>query len=167
MNYPPLRLQVLTALAELKDRVLADPDLFEKDSDIPYDGETLTILKKLMAPQVVTKVVEKEVKVKGERGRPTKDIVLSAENQEMVSRELKALMEALNSMGTGEGLETNERIQITKTKANIVEQVLKMQEREVNVKRMSDFMEVVVGILDDLIDERGRETFLKRIEPYR
>lgn len=165
MQYPPLRLSILNPLAELKDKLLADPDFLD-NTEIPYDGETLAVLKRIMAPQVVTTVVEKEV-VKKDRGRPTKDIVLSDENQELVRTELAALLVDLNSMGSGAGLETNERIQITKTKGSLLEQILKMQERSVNVKRMSEFMEVVVNILEDLVDEKGREVFLDRISPYR
>lgn len=166
-NFPPLRLQVLSGLMELKDRVLADPTFLDSP-DIPYDGETLATLKKILAPQVVTKIVKSEgAAPKGERGRPSKEVKLSAEDQEKVRRELDKLLDNLNSMNEGEGMETSERIQITRLKANLIEQLVKLQERAFNVKKSSQFMEITIGILDDLVSEKDRETFLRRIEPYR
>lgn len=160
-------MQVLTGLLELKERVLADPDFFENATDLPYDGQTLSSLKKILAPQIVTKTIEKEVAAKESRGRPTKDITLSQEDQEKVRTELQKLLDNLNTMADGPGLETSERIQITRLKTNLIEQLLKLQERAFNVKKMSQFQEVVVGILDDLMSESDREQFLKRIDPYR
>ncbi len=167
MNYPPLRMQVLLSLVELKEKILADPEFLEK-GEVPYDGDTLKTLKTLLAPQVVTNVVEKTVKVR-DRGRPAKD-ALSAENQDKVSQQLMKLLEDLEAMGESEAdqqLPTNERVQITKTKASIVKQVLAMQESATNVKKVSEFMETVVGILDDLVSEKDREVFLNRMEQFR
>lgn len=166
-SYPPLRLPVLNALVELKEQVTADPSFFD-NNQLPYDGDTLGALKKILAPQVVTQVIEKTAPApKAERGRPTKDVVLSEEDQEKVRTTLQKLLQDVETMDAGVGLETSERIQITKLKANLIEQLTKLQERQFNVKRTSEFMQTVVGILDDLVDEKGRESFLKRIEPYR
>lgn len=166
-SYPPLRLAVLTGLVDLKERLQSDPQFLES-AECPYDNETKKVLRALLATQVVTKIEERIVEKRvNARGRPGKDIALSEEDQQKVKDEINSLVEALNVMGTGEGLETNERIQITKTKASLLNQLLQMLERVNNVKRMSEFQTTVIGILDDLIDEKGRETFLKRLEPYR
>src|SRR6476469_7610586 len=125
-SFPPLRLAVLTGLSALKD------DLPALDSpECPYDTETVALLKKLLAPEIKTVTVEKEVQVemKAGRGRPSKDIKLSEEDQETLTKEIRDLIKALSDMGTGEGLETGERIQISKTKASLLDQLLKMRER--------------------------------------
>lgn len=172
MNFPPLRIGLLQGLISLKQSVDSDATILDQS---PYDNETKGILAKLFAPKIVEKKVEVEVvrEVKAGRGRPTKDVSLSAEDQEKVKDEIGKLMNQLNNLGTGEGdggeggLETNERIQIIKTKASLLQQLLQMQERVFNIKRMSNFQETVITILDDLVSEDDREVFLKRIEPYR
>lgn len=163
-TYPPLRLAVLTGLVGIKD------DLESLDApDCPYDGETVALLKKLLAPTVKEVTVEKEVFVEAKqgRGRPSKDIKLSEEDQQKLTQEIRSLMEALNTMGTGEGLETRERIQITKTKASLLDQLLKMRERNTTAQRLEEFIEITIGIVDDLVPEKDREIFLRRLEPYR
>lgn len=172
-NFPPLRIGLLQGLLSLKERVDADPEALET---APYDKETVGILNRLFAPKVIEKKVEVPVDRSPERvsrGRPTKDVTLSGEDQDKLRTEISTLMEELNNLGNGGGeegtvvLETGERIQIVKTKASLLDQLLKMQERVFNIKRMSTFQEVVIGILDDLVSEDDREVFLRRIEPYR
>lgn len=164
-NFPPLRMAVLTGLIGLKSQLdtLADPTC-------PYDEETKAALLDLLAPKVVEKVVEKEVTVtpKSARGRPTKDIKLSDEDQEMVLTEIKAMIESLNGLGTGEvQLPVNEKIQIAKTKTGLLDQLLKMIERHTTTQRLESFKEEVIRILDDLVSEADREIFMKRLEPFR
>lgn len=163
-SFPPLRMAVLSGLLAIKDDL---PMLDDPQS--PYDSETTDILKRLLAPTTVEVVVEKEVPVemKAGRGRPSKEVRLSQEDQEKLHSEIRELIDALNTMGTGEGLQTNERIQITKTKANLVDQLLKMRERNVTAQKMEEFMEVTISILNDFVSEADRETFLRRLEPYR
>jgi len=162
-NFPPLRLAVLTGLVGLKNNL----DSLNEDS-CPYDEETKQALLDLLAPKVIEKIVEKEVPQAGAgRGRPSKDVKLGEEDQKMVLDEVKATIEALNAMGSGEGLPTNERIQIAKTKSGLLDQLLKMMERHTTVQRMESFKEEVIKILDDLVTEADRETFMKRLEPFR
>jgi len=126
-------------------------------------------LKELLAPKTIEVVIEKEVQVqtKAGRGRPTKDVQLSTEDKELLTKEIRDIITALNDMGTGEGLTTGERIQLTKTKTNLVDQLLKMRERNTTATRMEEFMEIVIQILDGLVSPSDRDTFLKKIEAYR
>lgn len=167
-SYPPLRMQVLSALLELKDGVIADPEFLDSP-DIPYDGEILTTLKKILAPTVRTVTIDNTPKAPAAgRGRPTKDVVLGEEDQAKIRDHLEKLIKELDDMGEGDvSMPTNEKLQVIRLKTNLSEQLLKQQERAFNVKRMSQFKEVVVGILDDLVSEKDREVFLKRLEPYR
>lgn len=156
---------VLTGLVSLKEN-LAVLD----DSECPYDNETIELLKKLLAPQTIEKIVEKEVQVeaKAGRGRPTKDVKLDEESQKEVLTSIQKTLKDLEKMDTGDAaLETSARIQIAKTKTNLLDQLLKMIERHTHAMQMEKFKEVVIGILDDLVGEEEREIFLSRIEPYR
>lgn len=164
-SFPPLRLAVLTGLSALKDN-LASLD----DPACPYDDETKRHIKALLEPKVVESVVEKEVFVgtAAGRGRPSKDIRLSEEDQQMVLDEIKATLSELRSLGTGEGqLDTAAKIQIAKTKADQLERLLKMMERFNTVQKNQAFQEEVIRILDDLVSEKDRDTFLRRLEPFR
>lgn len=167
-SFPPLRIGVLSSLADLKERMDEDPAFIETS---PYDNEARRVLSSLFEPKVVEKEVVREVvrEVKAGRGRPTKDVALSEEDQEQVRRNIADLLAQLNDMGTGEDekLETNERIQIIKTKANLNEQLLKMQERVFNVKRMSDFQTIVLGVVEDLVPDADKHLFIERLEAYR
>lgn len=162
-NFPPIRMAVLTGLIGLKDHI----DQLDAE-DCPYDNETRKALKDLLAPKTIEVPVEKIVTVGAGRGRPSKDIQLQEEDQKMVLDQIKATLDGLNTMGAGDAtLETSERIQIAKTKTNLLDQLLKMMERHTTVSRMEAFKEEVIRILDDLVSEADREIFLKRIEPLR
>lgn len=164
--FPPLRTGVLTALVDLKERIEENPDMM---ADSPYDAETRRVLLDLFKPKEVIREVIKEVARPAGRGRPSKDVALSEEDMEKVRENIANLLTQLHNMGTGEGekLETNERIQIIKTKANLNEQLLKMQERVFNIKRMSDFQTIVLGIVEDLVPDDDKHIFLERIGAYR
>jgi len=163
-NFPPLRMAVLTGLIGLKNQLdtLALPEC-------PYDEETKNALLELLAPKVVEKIIEKEVltEAKAGRGRPSKDIRLSDEDQQMVLDEIKQTIKDLNDVGSGTGLQVNEKIQIAKTKGDQLERLLKMLERHTTVQRVGEFQETVIRILDDLVSEKDKEIFMKRLEPFR
>lgn len=164
-NFPPLRMAVLTGLIGLKDHL----DTLDA-ADCPYDEETKKALRDILAPKTVDRVVEKEVFVeqKNGRGRPTKDIKLSEEDQQMVLDEIKTTLAELRQLGTGEGqLDTAARIQISKTKADQLERLLKMQERWTTVQKMQQFIEDIIAILDDFMNEADREAIMRRLEPFR
>jgi hypothetical protein len=163
-NFPPLRLAVLTGLITVKNQLdsLNDPAC-------PYDEETKAALLELLAPKVIEKVVEKEVPVeaKNGRGRPSKDIRLSQEDQLMVLDEIKKTISDLNAVEITDGMDVREKIALFKTKGDQLERMLKMLERHTTVQRMGEFQETVIRILDDLVTEADRENFMKRLEPHR
>lgn len=162
MNYPPLRMAVLTGLIDIKAN-LAGLDA----EDCPYDGETVAVLKELLAPRVTERIVEKEGPAeRAERGRPTKDIRLSAEDQQKVRDDIQKTLKSLEDMIT-ENMPTNERIQVAKTKTALLDQLLKMMERHSTVQKVEKFKEAIIAMMDDLLDEQGREILMKRIEPLR
>ena len=167
-TFPPLRAGVLTALAELKARVDEDPTFLEAS---PYDNEAKRVLLALFEPKIVEKEVIKEVikEKKAGRGRPSKDVALSEEDMENVRTNIAALIDQLNKMGTGEDekLETSQRIQIVKVKAALTDQLLKMQERHFNIKRMSDFQTIVLGVVESLVPDSDKHLFLERLEAFR
>jgi len=165
-SYPPLRLAVLNGLLTLKEQVEADPD-YLKGSD--YDGETISILERLFSPKIIEKPVERIIHVaaKAGRGRPSKDVQLDEEDEIKIRDEIRKLLTALDTMEVDEKLEVQQKLAITKNKRDLLESVLKMRERETTVRKTEEFKETIIGILQDLIDEKDRETFMKRLEALR
>lgn len=163
-DFPPLRLAVLNGLLGLKERLAAEPNLFTQD-DCTYDAETVSVLSAIFAVREVERIVERHVVAKRDVGRPSKAGV-SAEDLAELETEVRDLLTNLKAMEATAVLETSEKIAITNTKTKLIEKLLEMKERVLNLKRLSEFQTVVVGVLDDLIDESGRDEFLNRIQPY-
>lgn len=166
-DYPTLRIGVLQSLMELKGRIEQDSNFLKLES-CPYDNETVGVLDHIFAPIERIVEIEKLIEVGSLRRPRPKDMKLSEEDQSQVETTARDLLSQLNSLGEGEkGLDTQTKIQIIKTKATLIEQLLKLRERWFNVKRTAEFQEVVIAILDDLIADRDRDEFLRRIDPYR
>lgn len=166
-SYPPLRAGLLNSLVSLKEQYDLDENFL---ANSPYENEAKEILKRLFQPKIVETIKEVEVvrTAKAGRGRPSGDVALSADAQEEVLKEVKDLIKQLNELDAGDkALDTGERVKIINTKSNLIERLVKMQERVFNVKRMSDFQDTVITILDDLVSEKDRTTFLKRLGPFR
>lgn len=165
-KYPTLRLAALNQLAEVKNQMAADANFLDKE-ECPYDPETKELLTKLLKAETVEVAVEKIVRESGPgRGRPSKDIKLSEEDQQAILDGIKKTMAELDDMSKND-LETNERIQIAKTRTQLMDQLLKMQERHYSITRTQEFIETIVGIATDLIGEADREVLMSRLEKYR
>lgn len=164
-TFPTLRLGVLQSMIELQAQFHHNPQLFD-EKECPYDRETVDVLRRIFAVKTIEKEVVREV-IK-EVGRTPVAEKLNSAQQEEVEQTALDLLQELKKLGNGEkGLDTSTKIQIIKTKATLIEQLLKMRERFMNVKRVANFQTVVIAILDDLLDEDRRQEFLKRVEPYR
>lgn len=165
-SYPPLRLAVLNALTSMKESVEADAEYLKGS---PYDQETIDILTKLFAPKVIERTIDRIVNVpaKAGRGRPSKDVALGEDDEIKIQQEISKLLESIEKMETTETMEVSQKIALTKNKRDLLESVLKMRERETTVRKMEEFKETVIGLLEDLVNEKDREIFMARLEPYR
>jgi hypothetical protein len=165
-NYPPLRIVVLQGLLALRDQLQSDPE-FLSSPECPYDQGTKDMLSQLFAIRTVETVVERQVAAVGPRGRPSGEIKLNTDDQQKVLDEIKKTLDQLNTLKMDSTLQTGEQIQIAKTKSDLLDKLLKMMERHTTVVRVERFKEEVIGILNDLVDEKDRELFLNRIDPLR
>ncbi len=167
--FPTLRIGVLRALQTLKQHYLADPEVFDSPA-CPYDIDVRNVLKEILQVEVKETVVEKRVVNDGTPERRKKAPGLNEEDQEKIATELSELLEQLKDMegGGGEaGLDQTARLAVFKLKTTIIEKIINLRERVLNVKRIAQFEAVVISILDDLVKEEDREVFLDRIAPYR
>lgn len=162
ISYPTLRVQVLQGLVDLKEHFEADPSVL-RQGDCPYDPDTIAALTRILSPKIIREVVEVAPAPEQEKMRGK----LSGEEQELIETTISDLLKQLNTLGEGEtGLDTQTKIQIIKAKATLIDQLLKMHERIMNVKRTAAFHGVVLSILDDYISESDRQLILRRVEAY-
>jgi hypothetical protein len=172
-NYPTLRLGVLQGIVDLKAACDAKPG-FLRASDCPYDNDTVSILEKLFKP-VEIEVIKEVIVEKPERGkvgRPTNKKELSEDDAAELENEAKEMLTELRQMakkddGALKDLDTQTKLTILKTRASLMEKLVSIRERFTSSRKVLEFQNTVVGILDDLIPEDMRDEFLKRLEPYR
>jgi hypothetical protein len=165
-TFPTLRLGVLQSLQGLKQQFTADSGLFERDG-CPYDRETVEVLRGLMETTVVEveRVVERVVEVEA-TGRGVTD-----EDMGVVEDELRLCLKDLREISKErEGVakaDDETLLKLIKAKSTLIEQIVKMRERVMNLRRQSEFETMVVGILEELVSEDDRAVFLTRLKPYR
>ena len=143
--------------------IVENPDSLD---DSPYDPEVISILKEIFAPVEVEKVVERVIE-KAARGRPTKDAQLSSEDLKKLKDGIDDEIDNLDTLWAEDGVDTGQKIQIAKTRTSLRDQLLKMQERVTNIMQTQLFIETIVGVAEELLDEAGREEFMKRVDQYR
>jgi len=174
-NYPTLRIAQLQSLISLKQSIEADPLMLRK-TDCPYDNDLIDVLEELFKTKVIKERVEVPVEVihtpRAPAGRKKKAGELTDSDAEEVETQALELLVELKKLGKSAGseestLETSEKLNIIKVQTTLMEKLINIRERFSNVKKMSQFQETVIKILDDLIGEDGRAEFLRRLEPYR
>lgn len=166
-TFPTLRLGVLQNLHNLKEQFTADSGLFDREG-CPYDQETKVVLREILQTTVVEveRVVERVVEVSGRGNGGVTD-----EDIGVVEDELRLCLTELRSIKMErEGLakvDDETLLKIVKAKSTLIEQIVKLRERVMNLRRQSEFEGVVVGILEELVSEDDRGEFLARLKPYR
>jgi hypothetical protein len=173
MSYPTLRLGVLQGIAELKAACDAEPGFLRK-TDCPYDNDTIELLERLFKPVEVE--VIKEVLVekpsRGAVGRPSGKKELTEDDAVELENEARDMLKELRQMAQNEDgelkqLDTATKLSILKTRTTLMEKLVTIRERFTSSRKVAEFQNVVVTILDDLVPEEKRDEMLKRLEPYR
>lgn len=176
--YPQIDPRGLTALTSIKQMLESDPGYLDSEECV-YDQALKDQLKALIAPKVVEvpvekiveRIVEKKVEVAaaaseggGKRGpkSPT-----AGGNADLISKELQGITQDLRDLKlNSKTLQPADKVTILKTQAALVEKMIVMEERATNIKRVSMFMSIVMGILDDVMTDDQRQTIMKRLEPF-
>jgi len=173
--YPQFDSRALRALATIKTILISTPDYLESDG-CPYDVEDRKLIKQLLAKEVIE--VEKIVHIErqptlaeraaeggGKRG--PRDAGAKTGDIDRVSVELQAIMDDLRNLKlNAKDLKPADKIQVIKTQAALLEKMITMTERATNIKKVSNFMSIVMGILDDAMTDEQRQIFMKRLEPF-
>lgn len=174
--YPQMNSGAITALMTIKQQLEQDAGYLDRsdyDEDIKNDLKTLLAPKVVEVPKIeyVEKIVEKKVEVAaaaaegaGKRGPKAKGGI---QNAEVIGKEIAQTLDDLRQLKLGsKTLQPADKLAILKTQATLLERLITAEERNTNIKKMNLFMTTVMGILDDLIDDDKRQTFMKRITPF-
>lgn len=166
-QFPTLRLGLLQTLRELKREFNTDDAIFTRE-DCPYDLETIEILKEILQTTVRTVEVEKLIFAEAKAGPKTG---VNDEDMGVVEAELRQCLDELRNLNKdADGVAKNDedtQLKIIKAKASLIEQLVKLRERVMNVRRQTDFEGTVMGILEELVSEDDRAVFLRRLESYK
>ncbi len=176
--YPQIDSRGLNTLMSIKGMFASDPDYFD-DPECPYDEGLRAELKELLVGKVievekvveVEKIVERRVEIaaaaaegEGKRGPKAK---VGSEKADVVSAELKEVLGDLRRLRTdSKTLSPADKAMILKTQTVLLEKLIVMEERLTNIKAVSRFMSTIMGIMDDLMDDSQRQSFMKRIGPF-
>lgn len=146
--YPKIPDEFATALSAVAKALELNPGYLDR-SDCPY---SLPLRSALVAL----------------RGAGAPVAAIFGENladSDVIERELKELLTKMKNFGEKlEGLDANEKIQYFKASTGLWEKLIGMQERTLNLKKLSEFQSRVVEIMTDLMDVDQREEMMKRLE---
>jgi hypothetical protein len=171
-NFPTLRFGVLQGIAELKAACDAEEGYLRR-KDCPYDNDTIALLEKLFEPKEIERIVEVQVEKpeRGKVGRPSIKKELTDDDAAELETEAREMLAELRNMAKTEDgelkqMDTATKLTILKTRASLMEKLVSIRERFASSRKVMEFQQTVIGILDDLVAEERRDEFLKRLEPY-
>jgi hypothetical protein len=109
---------------------------------------------------------------RGQVGRPTGKKELNDDDAEELEAEAREMLKELREMakdddGALKSLDTGTKLQILKTRTTLMEKLVSIRERWTSARKVAEFQQIVIGILDDLVAEEKRDEFLARLEPHR
>ena len=178
MFYPTLSSGAIQAILTLRKAFEENPDFLDHE-DCPYDDIMKTDIRTLCAvkvvekivqvPQIVEKIVEKEVRIKdaaaggGKRGPKLRDVGKDVE------KELLDLIEDLKALkldSNDKDLKTSDRVAMIKVRAALIEKMTTLRQASSGIRRVGEFMSTVLSILDDMMSDDQRQQFMNRIETF-
>ena len=161
-KYPTISLTELEKFKSILGYAADDPKYLD-GRICPYDAATRRILKEML-PKATPADLGKAGVERGQVGAPRKVPLLPVSELEKEFNDLREEIKSLKA--DAKGLEPNERIQVVKTHAALVEKILSMKERITSVKKTQAFKATVIQIMSDELPQEARLRVLEKLEPY-
>lgn len=160
-RYPTLSLTELQKLKTVLENA-SDPKYLD-GRICPYDKPTRELLKSLVVNPIVAATVSPHPE-KGQVGAPKKGVILPMDE---VEKEFNDLRKELQELKTdAKGLEPNEKIQVIKTRAALMEKIIAMKERINNMKKNTSFIATVIAIMEDELPQESRLRIIEKLQPF-
>lgn len=131
----------------------------------PYDKGTRELLKSLVPDPIVQATLGTAGEERGQVGRPKKGPILPMSELETEFNDLRKEIQELKA--DAKGLEPNEKIQVVKTRAALVERILSMKERITNINQMNKFTALVIQVLEDELPQEARLRVIAKFAEYK
>lgn len=163
-QYPTISINELEKLKVIITNASDDPKYLD-GRICPYDKPTRELLKSLIPDPIVTATLGTAGEERGQVGRPKSGPVLPMSELEKEFNELRTEIQQLKT--DAQGLEPNEKIQIVKTRAALVEKILAMKERITNINRMNKFTALVIQTMEDELPQESRLRVIAKFEEYK
>lgn len=161
MNYPAINLEDTNQILEIIEATISDPSYLNPEN-CPYDPKIVARIRGIIDACVLVEVKGEDDKKKV--GRPQKNQI---QDMEEVEKELDDLRKELAQMKIDqEQMATSDRIQIFKVRASIIERMIGMKERVISMKQQLRFIDTVIGIMNDHMDQETREKIIKELKPF-
>ena len=163
-NYPTISISALNNLKIVLDNARHDPTYLD-GRKAPYDKPTRELLKSLIADPIL-EVTVPESKPEGQqkRGAKSKKTQITISELDKEYDELRGYIQDIKR--DINGLEPNEKIQVIKTHAALIEKMLGMKERIKNLKKMDQFIATVIQLMEDELPQDLRMKVLEKLEPF-
>lgn len=165
MSYPTIKATDLPKLVSIVEQAAADPKYLDPAS-CPYDEKSINNIKRILevCSTIGQYAVERGPPARGKVGRPTKGPSIPIDE---VEREVDEIRKELADLKVdGQTMETSDRIQVIKTRAALIERVIGMKERIADVKRYHSFVQTVIGIMEQHLSPKERETVLEELKQH-
>ena len=131
----------------------------------PYDKPTRELLKSLIPDPIVQATLGEAGEDRAQVGRPRKQALLPMSELEKEFNELRTEIQQLKTDAAG--LEPNEKIQVVKTRAALIEKILAMKERITNINRMHKFTALVIQTMEDELPQESRLRVIAKFDEFK
>lgn len=163
-QYPTISVSELQKLKVILTNAGDDPKYLD-GRVCPYDKPTRELLKQLVPDPIVQATLGTAGEERGQVGRPKKQAALPMDELEKEFNELRTEIQQLKTDAVG--LEPNERIQVVKTRAALVEKILSMKERITNINRINKFTALVIQTMEDELPQDARLRVIAKFAEYK
>jgi hypothetical protein len=145
--YPPIEAKNLSPFRSIRALLDKDPAYLDNPA-CPYDQETKGFLKLML-------------------GAPGGAPAVALETAEDLEKQLNEIYSGLVQFGNQQGLkDQSDRIAWAKAVTGILDKVITLKERTINMKNYSDFQKRVLTVLDGLLTPAQRTDFVDQLGKY-
>lgn len=145
--YPRIDTALLTPFRALKGLMLSDPEYLSRP-ECPYTLDVREFITELFSTGSVGPSV-------------------ALETPEDLERELAVSYDQLRRMGEKiDVIDAKDRIQWAKAQMGLLERIIALRERVLNMRMISEFQRGVIALLDEVLEPAQRTAFVERLGQF-